>query len=43
MSMIQCQHLAVVMGHADQASLANTLFYMKSRRSVLLGLPVGMI
>ena len=35
--------VAAVMGHADQASLANTLFHMKTRRAVLLGLPVGMI
>ena len=35
--------VAAVMGHADQAGLANTLFVMKTRRSVLLGLPVGMI
>jgi hypothetical protein len=35
--------VVAVMGHPDQAALANTLYYMKTRRAVLLGLPVGLI
>lgn len=31
--------VASIMGHSDQASLANTLFCMKVRRAELLGLP----
>jgi hypothetical protein len=31
--------VAAVMGHPDQAALANTLFHMKVRRSELLELP----
>lgn len=35
--------VAVVMGHDNQAALANTLYYMKVRRAQLLGLPMGVI